>query len=703
MIRLINRALLSEGGAAGHLSHLSDNRDLTFSELKEVLRAAAEGKLESVSEKLDGLNLVFTWDVSQGDLRTARNGSDIKGGGMDAGALATKFRDRGNVAVAFNSAFKVLRDALSAVPDNVKRQAFGPAGNTWYSLEIIYAADPNTINYDSNNVVFHGFPVFQVAKDGSVSQRNDAPFINVLTSYISKMQKAVSLKDWKVRGPAMLRLQKLSDGSILQKAIADINKAQSLAGVADSATINDYLSSLIQDELQQRFKKVSSNVAEAIIARCLGVDGAPTVVQIKKLAPSIGPQIADFVRENPERIKKLMLPIDVAINAFAIEILRGLHSTLVNDSNAEVARLRDEVAKAINAIKASGNEEAMDILRTQMQRLGSVDNVAAAMEGIVFRYKGQAYKFTGAFAPAHQILSLFKYGRKGIKLNKNESLHQRLTSLITESGRAFPETQPVTLSSLKQVWDQLERDVEALGITQITPIGSTWKKDPMGDVDLAVSFSGTREQLFTKAEKQFGSARKIGSNIVSIAYPMPDGTVGQIDLMIGNANFVAWSRFSPSSRLTDTDYSPVKGVVRNILLNVITRFAAELDFPNKQSKLDRHRHVVDFDRGLYRTHQTRRGKMGPVKAWKTVNSEFVSDDPDEVASLLFDKNVTATSVRRFEDVVNVLRASRRLSGLADDILGTFVEELHEFYQKNPTGLGDDPQSTLTYVEKIALG
>lgn len=704
MIRLINRTLLSEGGAAGHLSHLSDNHDLTFSELKEVLRAAAEGKLESVSEKLDGLNLVFTWDVSRGELRTARNGSDIKGGGMDASALATKFRDRGNVAVAFNSAFKVLRDALGAVPDKVKKQAFGSNGSTWYSLEIIFAADPNTINYDSNNIVFHGFPVFQAGADGTVSQRQDAPFIDTLTSYINKMQKAVSLKNWKIQGPAMIRLQRLSDGSVLKSAISTINMAMAEAHVSDSDTVNTYIGNLVLDELRGELgNTLPHDVEQAIVARCTGVAGAPTVVQIKKMAPQYGASIADFIRANPERVKKLMQPIDKAINAFAIEVLRGLHSTLIGDSNAEVARLRSEVAKAVNAIKASGNDEAMEILRTQMERLGSIDNVAAAMEGIVFRYKGQAYKFTGAFAPAHQILSLFKYGRKGIKLDKNESLSHRLNSLLSEGGRALSETQPIHLDSLKQVWPQLERDIKALGIGKITPVGSTWKKDVMGDVDLAVSFNGARDELYTKAQKKFGSAKKIGSNVVSIAYPMPDGTVGQIDLMMGNPQYIAWSRFGPSSRQGDQDFSPVKGVVRNILLNVITRFTADADFPGEQSELDRRRHVVDFDRGLYKANQSRRGAKGPLKAWKTVKSEFVSDDPNAVAEALFGHGSRADSLKRFEDVVAALRSSDHLARLADDILASFVDELHEFNVKNPTVLGDDAASMLEYVETIAFG
>ena len=110
------------------------------------------------------------------------------------------------------------------------------------------------------------------------------------------------------------------------------------------------------------------------------------------------------------------MPIELAINDFAVELLKGLNSTLIDDSGREVARLRGEVQTAINAIETSGNEGAMSILKQQMEKLKDVSNITSPMEGVVFIYKGNAYKFTGSFAAANQILGLFKYGRKGIKI-----------------------------------------------------------------------------------------------------------------------------------------------------------------------------------------------------------------------------------------------------------------------------------------------
>lgn len=44
------------GGVAGHLSHLYDNRDLTFNEMKKILSLASSGDLIG-TEKTDGYNI----------------------------------------------------------------------------------------------------------------------------------------------------------------------------------------------------------------------------------------------------------------------------------------------------------------------------------------------------------------------------------------------------------------------------------------------------------------------------------------------------------------------------------------------------------------------------------------------------------------------------------------------------------------------
>jgi hypothetical protein len=403
------------GGAVGHLAHLYDNRDLTFGEIADILTSAASGKLEKVSEKLDGLNLVFSWDVSTDSLKVARNSGNIKSGGLDAESLAAKFEGRGNLSEAFDSAFKVLNGALGSLPQKTKLNVFGPQANRWYSMEIIYVANPNVINYDSNNVVFHGWPVFKV-EDGKVEMTDDdMGGVDLLTSYVEKMQNAVEIRGWKVRGPALARMQKLSDDSILNDTLSKIDNELSSVGLDPSSTVRDYIESKIREDVAELNQ--SPEISDMVVLRCLAEPGSPTLVDIKKkVDKSAYETINEFIKSSPRRLKTYIKPIELAINDFAVELLKGLQSTLIDNTEEEVVRLQGEVSKAISAIESSGDENAMQMLKIQMEKLKSVSNITSPVEGVVFIYKGDAYKFTGSFAAASQILGLFKYGRGSTKL-----------------------------------------------------------------------------------------------------------------------------------------------------------------------------------------------------------------------------------------------------------------------------------------------
>jgi hypothetical protein len=691
------------GGAAGHLSHLYDNLGLTFGEIKEVLATAAEGKLERVSEKLDGANLVFTWDVRAGQLRVARTGGDIKGGGMDAAGLAKKFSGRGNVEEAFNSAFKVLHQALGSLGPDEQARVFGPAGNTWYSMEIIYAKDPNTINYDSNNIVFHGWPIFEVKPDGTVSEAGDDSGVKLLTQRIDQMQKAVTAKDWQVRGPSLLRLKKLGDGSILQKAVSQIDGAMAAGGVSEGDTVYDYLRNLFTDDV--RALGLPAKAYKMTVERC--ATGAPSVNDIKKETPKeLQATVQAYVKASDGLKAKWMAPIESAIHFFAIEVLRGLHSTLIAKSDDEVARLRSQLARAIRTIQASGHERAMDVLQKEMSRLGNVENMAAAMEGIVFFFKGQAYKFTGAFAPVHQIMALFKYGRKDIpKMDLGErALRDALRSILSEGAGSFDDINPISMADFKHVWPALEADLEMLGLTDIEPIGTTGKKQLMGDVDVAGRFEGGAPALFGAAEQVFGkgNVRKGGGSVVSIRYEM-DVPAFQVDVMVGDPKYLRWSRYGPSTTQGHPEFSPVKGLARNLLFNIITRFTAGRDFPGaQQSDTERTRYTVDWDRGLWKVVQTKRpARAGgkPNKGWRDVDRKLVTDDPDKLVQHLFGKGFRAEGLRKLEDVVAAIKESPALRGVRDDILGTFVKELPNYGEK----LGGDAEGVIDYVTRLVQG
>ena len=55
--------------------------------------------------------------------------------------------------------------------------------------------------------------------------------------------------------------------------------------------------------------------------------------------------------------------------------------------------------------------EKLKKLKIQIEKLQKIGGLNAVVpsEGIVFKYKGKVYKFTGAFAPINQITGLMSF------------------------------------------------------------------------------------------------------------------------------------------------------------------------------------------------------------------------------------------------------------------------------------------------------
>lgn len=696
--------ILQCGGAAGHMQHLFDNSDLTFAELKDVLTQAADGKLESVTEKLDGVNLVFTWHLSEG-LRVARTGKDIKSGGMDAHTLAKKFFGRGNVEEAFTVGFKVLQQAIGALDKKTLISVFGHNGNFWYSIELIYSKLANTINYDSDHIVFHQSPVFEI-EGGLVSVVKNPTGVTTLERNVNMMQNAIKMKNWKVRGPALVRLKKISDGSILNRAIQTIDQAQAEAGVGDSDTISDYMYGMAVNEAQAT--GLSQEVVKLFADRMSNRPGAPNVSKLKKADPTNAREIESLVKQEKLLKAKWISPIEIAVHNFALEVLRGLESSLIADSSGEVRRLRTILQTSIDKINSSGNANAMDVLNKQMHKLKSVENIASPMEGIVFMYKGRAYKFTGAFAPAHQIISLFTFHKEQF----GESRNRR--GILLEGGHAFNNVKPIKLSVFKSTYPTMIEDLQDLGLKKITPIGTTGKKELMGDVDLAAEYEGGRDELFSQAVDVFSvqNVKKVGSNIVTISYPtlmngVETGERVQVDVMLGDTNYMSWSRYGPSQMKDDPGYSPIKGVVRNVLLSTVLTTLAHEQFPDQQDEYTQVKYVVDFDKGLYKVKKSRAGALDSstglprvLKTWRAVERELITSDPNEIVEIMFGDDYTTSDIARIEDLIDVIKHSDKTSHYSNEILSKFNAEIEELMRKNPNTYVGDLEQTLDYIRGL---
>ena len=155
------------GGVAGHMDHLYDDRDLTFSKMKEIILAASRGEIKA-EEKVDGQNLFLSYSISDGNARAARNLTNIKAGGMIAAELAEKFAGRGGLLEAFTQGFAAFEKAVALLSDEQKVKAFGDSAY----IELDYVIPQGQYPLFSYYLRHQRVTIVQViGKDGQMTRR----------------------------------------------------------------------------------------------------------------------------------------------------------------------------------------------------------------------------------------------------------------------------------------------------------------------------------------------------------------------------------------------------------------------------------------------------------------------------------------------------------------------------------------------------
>jgi hypothetical protein len=461
------------GGVFGHMSHIYDNPGMTFGQIKDIMTKASAGQLENVTEKTDGQNLFVSYKLSdetqrwvpEEAVRSARNKGDIKNGGMTPEQLAAKFAGRGALEAAFTNAFRAFAKTVDKFSDEEKLKLFGPDTNIYYNAEVMDPANANVINYDTKTFLIHRAGHAEYDKETGKPVDKEKGFseqqAGTLQSVLEKSQDEMSKGDFKVQVNAIRQLQALGDDVALSAALSGMDRVMSSAGVSDNDTIADYIIKQWRQLIEKELPDLNEDGQQLIIKRVMSdyygaLEGAGPLKsrgletrQIVKAIdqPELKERVVELIKSYPQHFKKFIFPIESVIHRFAIEILRAVQSAYIiaaGGNEKEVARLQALVGKAIETIQASGNEEAMEILRPQLEKLSKIEDdgsigdvdlsmISSAAEGIVFDYDGHTYKFTGGFAPANQILGLFKYGRKGIPaMADDDDLNEEVFAFLTE-------------------------------------------------------------------------------------------------------------------------------------------------------------------------------------------------------------------------------------------------------------------------------
>ncbi len=413
--------IILEGGAYGHMAHPFDDYELTFGDLKSIIDQGLQGHLdkeESVTEKLDGQNIMVS--VVDGEAKAARNKGDLKRGGMTLDDIKNKFKHHiPTVRNAFVYSMVDLKSSLERLSTKDQEELFDN-GKNWANIEILYPDTKNVIDYDGGmQIILHGILIYNDAWASTGEVKGGG---KKLAAIINKLNKGIKTK-FAFKGPNVLKIAKAKDyGKKRQKFLGALKKLQDIYKLKDTDEVSLYhqhfwLEYILNGANQTDFMNITDDILYPLMKRWAFSDKSYKMTEINKLKAD-HPEFVDWVRatekqDHAKMLKENMRPFEVLFFELGAEILSNVSNWLAPNPSATVQALKKGLDKAAREIRSKKDPSSISKLEAQLSKIsdmGDLSNLVPS-EGLVFKYNGKIYKFTGYFAPINQITGLMKFSR----------------------------------------------------------------------------------------------------------------------------------------------------------------------------------------------------------------------------------------------------------------------------------------------------
>lgn len=431
---------VKEGGAAGHMSHPFDVDDFTFGDYKQLVQDLFNSKIERFTEKLDGMNIFASVDMS-GKVRFARNSTDLKSveGGMDPAGMQARWGSDGKdptILGAYTKAYNLFGDIVNKLEDPVG--FFNGNGYRIYAnCEVIAGVHPNVILYPKDVLSFHGLAAFTT--DGKATEVNlpDEIFdekMNILSKLLPGMKSQYG--DAQVTPEVVIDVRENNEKTI-EYFTALIDHIEEYAGVNDDTTIIDYRGKLLPEWMADNGYEVLLNneFTEPLIKRWVYGIKEPNIGTIKKSilksglpnAQEICNAVVSFEGKSRANdpvtvaLKEVMEPVEMFFYRLGNEVIKRCKDfTNLGREEIVLDGILKELAATKELIANSGDLELQGKMTDLLRKLSELDFNYNSMEGVVFSWRGRTFKLTGTFAALNRAINLrIDYGKK--YNNKNQA------------------------------------------------------------------------------------------------------------------------------------------------------------------------------------------------------------------------------------------------------------------------------------------
>lgn len=405
--------LLFEGGAYGHLLHPYEDLDLSFGDLRELVRKALGTGLDKegpVTEKTDGQNIMFT--IKDGKIRFARSIRHLKNNGQEAmttDQLMQMFSGRGNLENTFGRAAEDLQSAMSKISPELNKKVFS-GGKKFMSAEIIHSNSENVIPYGKNMLVLHHTVEFDQTGNPIKTNSDDGEEISTAL----KNSQADQQKEYGIRGQKLIVFSDKEDDDFkkkIQKYDFEINEIENKNGLSDKDTLFDYKKKYWLHKFDTLHIPLTNNDKNILIDRWVG---GKKLNKLSQLSNEKAISWAKSVETNlPSYDYDLMKPLQLLIAKLGADSIARSTDLLSSNNPLAGKEIKQKLYQAVDQIKKSGDVDKVSDLNKFMDTLSAIGtNKISPTEGMIFTFKGKLYKFTGAFAPINRIIGSIKYDKK---------------------------------------------------------------------------------------------------------------------------------------------------------------------------------------------------------------------------------------------------------------------------------------------------
>lgn len=411
-LRLENtiKTLLLCGGAAGHMTHPYEDTNLTFVDLKNIIDGSLGGTLHVMQEKLDGMNLLFSW--KDGRIIGARNKQHLKNAGengLTTDQVKQLFANRENIKTAFSEAMVDFEAAVKSLTPE-EQQSFFMDGRKFVNVEILFPSTDNIIPYGATVLNMHHFREYDEAGN-QVKEDHDGvvQLQRALEKHQATQQKTFKIK---ISDPAKVE-SALSSSERTKKYYRTLSALKKEANLSDNATISDYLrykwDAFITSGLKNTNGSLTPETRNQLLSRWADGSKSTTVKTIIASVTSKPLQswIIDTEKNALSITNKFAQPFETMILSLGVDVLRGMKNLVVLNPDQSTSKIKQTLDDVIKQVMNSNNQTAIDVVKKQLNRLNQLGGMSAVLpsEGIVFKYNNKLYKLTGSFAPINQIIN----------------------------------------------------------------------------------------------------------------------------------------------------------------------------------------------------------------------------------------------------------------------------------------------------------